>query len=396
MPKSVWLLVIGMFLNTTGNSFLWPLNTIYMHNHLGKSLSIAGLVLMINAGAGVLGNLIGGYLFDKIGGYYSIMTGIVITLVALTGMTIWHEWPHYVWFLTITGFSIGIVMPSMFAMVGAVWPEGGRKAFNAIYLASNLGVAVGPALAGPIAAISFDFLFISNLLLYIAFFLLAVIGYRKMDSKVVKEKTEEIEHVEIKNKTPFYALLIVCSGYLLTWIAYSQWPTTLSTHIQGMGISLNQYSLLWTINGLLIITLQPIISPIIRRFEKQIKGQLVFGVIVMMFSFIVIIFADSFKIFAFAMVILTLGEIFVFPAVPTIANEIAPNGKNGSYQGVVNSVAAIGRMIGPFFGGVMVDLYNMEVLIWILCSFFIIAIVPCLVFDRPLRKTQLVKDIDSI
>lgn len=49
IPKSVWWLVIGMALNITGSSFLWPLNTIYMKQELGKSLTVAGLVLMINS-----------------------------------------------------------------------------------------------------------------------------------------------------------------------------------------------------------------------------------------------------------------------------------------------------------------------------------------------------------
>lgn len=40
IPKSVWWLVIGMALNITGSSFLWPLNTIYMKQELGKSLTV--------------------------------------------------------------------------------------------------------------------------------------------------------------------------------------------------------------------------------------------------------------------------------------------------------------------------------------------------------------------
>ena len=43
MPRALWLLIIGMAVNVTGSSFLWPLNTIYIHDHLGKSLSVAGL-----------------------------------------------------------------------------------------------------------------------------------------------------------------------------------------------------------------------------------------------------------------------------------------------------------------------------------------------------------------
>ena len=44
---------------------------------------MAGFVLMINAGTGVIGNLLGGYLFDRIGGYKSIMLGIILSMIAL-------------------------------------------------------------------------------------------------------------------------------------------------------------------------------------------------------------------------------------------------------------------------------------------------------------------------
>ena len=73
MPRALWILMIGMAMNVTGASFLWPMNTIYVHEQLGKSLSVAGMVLMLNSGASVAGNLVGGILFDKIGGFQSMM-----------------------------------------------------------------------------------------------------------------------------------------------------------------------------------------------------------------------------------------------------------------------------------------------------------------------------------
>ena len=124
MPKKVWLLVIGMFINVMGNSFLWPLNTIYMHDYLGKSLSVAGLVLMANAGAGVVGNLLGGYLFDRIGGFKSIMAGIIISIIGLVGLVFWHDWQPYIWFLTLLGFSGGL----FFQVCMRWWRRFGRKA----------------------------------------------------------------------------------------------------------------------------------------------------------------------------------------------------------------------------------------------------------------------------
>ncbi len=124
MPRALKILVIGMFINVTGASFLWPLNTIYIHNHLGKSLTVAGLVLMLNSGASVAGNLCGGFLFDKIGGFKSIMLGIAITLASLMGLVFFHDWPTYIVLLTIVGFGSGVVFPASYAMAGSVWPEG--------------------------------------------------------------------------------------------------------------------------------------------------------------------------------------------------------------------------------------------------------------------------------
>ena len=161
IPKSVWMLVIGMALNITGSSFLWPLNTIYMKEELDKSLTIAGIVLMINSFGMVVGNLLGGSLFDKLGGYRTILTGTAVCLVSTTMLNFFHGWPWYAVWLVMLGFGGGMIVPAIYAMAGAVWPNGGRQTFNAIYLAQNIGVALGAALGGFVAELSFCLLYTS-------------------------------------------------------------------------------------------------------------------------------------------------------------------------------------------------------------------------------------------
>ncbi|WP_336824956.1 MFS transporter [Sporosarcina sp. USHLN248] len=388
MPKNVRLLVIGMFVNVIGNSFLWPLNTIYMHEYLGKSLSVAGLVLMANAGAGVVGNLLGGFLFDRIGGFKSIIGGITLSLLALLYLIYDHSWYPYIIFLTVLGFSGGVIFPSMYAMVGTIWPEGGRKAFNSIYLAQNVGVAIGPALAGFIASVHIDYIFSANFLFYLIFFFIAFFGYKKLE--IAPDRHTDIirETAKIKQKAPFIALLILTSGYLLTWLVYSQWSTTISTHALSLGVTLKEYSFIWTINGLLIVIGQPIIKPIIKRLEKQLKAQMILGTAIFIVSFIVVSFAGSFKMFIISMIILTFGEMIVWPAIPTLASQLAPKGRDGFYQGVVNSAATIGRMIGPFAGGVLVEIYGMKAMLLLLTSLMSISIVTTLLYDRPLKSSE--------
>ena len=386
MPKSVWFLIIGMVVNTVGNSFLWPLNTIYMHEELGQSLSTAGLVLMANAAAGVVGNLLGGFLFDRLGGFRTIMVASILTIIGLAGLTIWHGWPHYIWFLALIGFTGGMIFPCMFAMVGTAWPEGGRRGFNAIYLAQNLGVAFGPALAGVIANYSFDYIFIANLMMYIVFFAISFSyktipqGYGIAPSNVISEGKQ------IKDKSSLYALCILGIGYMLGWAVYTQWTTTISAYTQEIGISLNQYSLLWTVNGLLIVAGQPLINPLIKRLGDRYQVMIVTGVLIFILSFYVLTFAENFRMFLVAMIILTFGEMFVWPTVPTIVSTLAPPGRDGFYQGLINSFNTLGKMIGPVAGGLLAEIYGMQFTFYFLMIILAVSIIPYSLYHLPLKK----------
>ncbi|MBD8068590.1 MDR family MFS transporter [Bacillus sp. PS06] len=386
MPRTLWVLVIGMIINVTGSSFLWPLNTIYIHDQLGKSLTVAGFVLMLNSGASVIGNLVGGTLFDKVGGYKSILIGILISMVAIGGLVFFNEWPYYVLLLIVVGFGSGIVFPAMYAMAGSVWPEGGRKAFNAMYVGSNVGVALGAALGGYVASYSFQYVFTANAVLYIFFLLLAVFGYRSIKVDQSSQQNVLEQKKTIKNYTKLTALLIVSIGYLLCWLAYSQWASTIASHTQGLGISMKQYSLLWTINGLLIVLGQPLVSALVRFFAKTLKSQIVIGIIIFIVSFVVVLNTTQFTGFIIAMVILTIGEMFVWPAVPTIANDLAPKGREGFYQGIVNSMATGGRMLGPVVGGILVDFHGMSMLYGVLIVLLAISVVTTLLYDRKLKQ----------
>lgn len=385
MPKLVWLLILGMAVNVTGASLVWPLNTIYLHNELGKSLSLAGFVLMLNSGASVLGNLLGGSMFDKYGGYRSVLIGIIISALSLVGIIFLHGWPWYAIWLIILGFGSGIIFPSIYAMAGTAWPQGGRKTFNAIYLSQNIGVALGAALGGFIAELSFVYIFMLNLLLYVVFFFIAFFGYKS--AQVTQTGGNVMRDVgNIKDKEKFRALLLICVTYCVCWIGYVQWQSTISSYTQDLGISLKQYSVLWAVNGVLIIVGQPLIRPVIHMMSEKVKLQIATGLVIFIVSYIVTSFAQDFSMFVIGMVILTIGEMFVWPAVPTIANELAPPGRTGVYQGIVNSTATLGRAIGPMLGGVVVDMYNMHMMFYTMIGFVMLGFIFLSVYDKRIKE----------
>ncbi|MDK3961831.1 MFS transporter [Staphylococcus pseudintermedius] len=382
MPKEIWWLVIGMAINITGASFLWPLNTIYMNEELDKSLSTAGLVLMVNSFGMIVGNLLGGTLFDKLGGYRTIMLGTIVSLCATILLNFFHGWPWYAIWLIMLGFGGGMIIPAIYAMAGAVWSQGGRQTFNAIYLAQNIGVALGAALGGFVAELSFNYIFMANLAMYVIFFFIALFQFN-MDYQATVKHQETLENVaHIQNKKHFTALILLCVMFALCWIAYVQWQTTIASFTQSIGISMSQYSLLWTVNGVLILVGQPLILPIIHLIKGQLKKQLYFGLVVFILSFFVTSFATSFSIFVVGMVIMTFAEMFVWPAVPTIANNLAPKGREGVYQGIVNSASTVGKAFGPLVGGILVDVFNMQIMFLSMIGLLVIAMAFLTIYDR--------------
>lgn len=385
MPKSVWWLVIGMALNITGSSFLWPLNTIYMNEQLDKSLTMAGFVLMINSFGMVIGNLLGGNLFDKLGGYPTIMIGTVICLISTTLLNFFHGWPWYAVWLVALGFGGGMIIPAIYALAGAAWPQGGRQTFNAIYLAQNLGVAIGAASGGFVAELSFNYIFIANLLMYVAFAVVAITQFNiKLDVKVKSNDTMSL--LSKQNRVQFIALSLLCVMFSICWIAYIQWESTIASFTQEINMSMSQYSLLWTVNGIMILVAQPLIMPVIRLLKGNLKYQMLVGIAIFIMSFLVTSFAEQFSVFMIGMIILTLGEMFVWPAVPTIANQLAPKGKEGTFQGYVNSAATVGKAFGPLIGGVLVDTFNMQAMFLSMIGLLVIAVFFLMIYDRKLPK----------
>ncbi|MFC0562042.1 MDR family MFS transporter [Halalkalibacter alkalisediminis] len=393
MPKSLWFLVVAMVVNVTGASFLWPLNAIIIHQELGRSLTAAGFVLMLNAGAGVFGSLIGGRLFDQIGAYRTMILGLVITTVSAIILVFYHSFYFYMSLLIGLGFGTGILFPAMYALAGSLWPEGDRKPFNAMYVAQNVGVALGTALVGVVATIELTAVFTANAFMYAVLLVFVAACFKKIGAKAISQATSNVfeQKTPIRSNARLQALVLLSVAFFICWLAYTQWQANVSVHTQSLGISLQYYSLLWTVNGLMIVFAQPIIAWIIRKWVRTLKQQMIVGVFIFILSYTILLHASVFTMFFVAMIVLTIGEMFVWPAVPTIASQLAPKNKEGFYQGIINSVATGGRMIGPLLGGLMVDFYSIQVLIWLLLILFVLAITVLFVYDFPLKRLKQMK-----
>ena len=386
LPKAVWILVLAMAINTTGSSFLWPFNTLYIHEYLGESMTKAGKALFVNSALAIVGNYLGGKAFDRLGGKKTLVISVIGLVLSSVGLLLFHQtYLGYVAMLGLIGFVGGMVFPTIYAMTGVIWPEGGRRAFNAIYVAQNVGVALGTAVSGQIAAFSIQYIFIANLVLYIAFAIILFVGLSWIQSPArMHAAHDEIE----TTRTPLArgaarTMLLVSIGYALLWFVYVQWQGTFAVHTKSLGVTISEYSILWTINGALIVFAQPLLTPILRWFGDDLKRQLMTGTGIFLLSYLIVPFAGGFKMFLVAMIILTIGEMFIWPAVPAMAARLAPIGKEGEFQGYVNIAASAGRMISPTVGGLIYDLSGMSAVFLTLIGLILLAGV---VFLRAIPK----------
>ncbi|MGE5673794.1 MAG: MDR family MFS transporter [Mycobacterium leprae] len=377
-PPLLWLLGVGSFINVAGSSFLWPLNSIYIHEQLGKPLTVAGVVLLLSSGGATLGQLVGGTLYDRFGARPVMLTGLFAAagLVALPGL--FSSWPLYVAVMLLYGFAGNLVFPAVQALLTKAWPSGGRKAFNFIYVANNLGVAVGTAIGGIVAQHSFRLAFVSAAFMFFIYALYVLFFIHDPKEEPVAADSGAAAALaanrEYERPIPWVPIGALFFGFALMWLAYVQWQGAVAVQLQSMGIPLSAYSLLWTLNGLIIFVGQPLISLMVRIF-RTFQAQLYVGVVLYVSAFTLLFQANHYAVFVGGMILLTLGEMLVQPVIPAAAAQISPPSRRGFLQGFVGSAATVGRMIGPLVGGMIFDRAGfhslMVAMVFVLCVPFV-------------------------
>src|SRR4051794_18506662 len=107
----MWKLSLAMVISAIGESFLWPIATTYIVHSFGKSLQVAALVLMLQSTGGLIGNVVGGLLFDRWNGRKTVTTAITSSIVLLLLMGTIQRFEIYVVLLFLLGFCTGMFWP---------------------------------------------------------------------------------------------------------------------------------------------------------------------------------------------------------------------------------------------------------------------------------------------
>ncbi|WP_127849127.1 MFS transporter [Lacticaseibacillus hulanensis] len=383
--KLKWLLA-GSLITNIGGTFIWPLTTIYVHEYLHMPLTVAGTVIFLNCMASLCGNTVGGYLFDHWKPVSTLLCGISIDIVAAGLLIFFHAWPMYPVLLTLMGLGGGMTFTSINGYATKVPGHAPSYAFNFLYFTSSLGVAGGTLVVGNVLAAGIDWVFVCATSIYLLFAIIVLTFYRGRSLRQGESETAVASTGKRGRIRP--EVLTVLVVVFIIWVFYEQWDSNLSSYMLSLGLTVREYSSVWTINAVVILLVQPLVTRADDWLTRHLTLRLCTGLGLFAISFATLLFARSYLQFALAMVILSLGEVTAMPAMSTYINLFATTATRGRYQGLVQAGASAGRAVGPLMGAFIIEGLSYQVLFMLAVSGLVAALLLFAVVSQRGNRSQ--------
>lgn len=282
--KLIWV-VLANFLNQAGAAFLWPLTTVYIHNYLHHSMATAGVVLFFMSCAMIVGNYLGGWLFDHWKPYNTAVVSVLVATIAIVLLIFFHGWPLFPILLIVIGLGDGANVTVINAYAASIKGVKMRYVFNVLYMALNLGVVVGTLLVGYLIEQGVTLVFEVASVCYIIFLLITVLTFNvPINSRNTSNSSNTASG---SSKRSVQLVWLICILVLTAYLSYTLWESVMSVHLTSMGIPFHNYSLLWTLNGFIILLGQPLVN----KLEPYLKidRQIMIGIIIFAASFFLLI-----------------------------------------------------------------------------------------------------------
>lgn len=377
-PKEVKVFLIASLVNATGSALMWPLVTMYVFDELGRSMKDAALVIVIQSLGGIAGQLLGGSLYHKVGVKHLIVGGLAMNALALFALPAASgNWHMFMVVMGLVGLFNSMSQPAIQAFVGFRFAERRGELFNVIYVANNIGVALGTGLSGVLADLSYMLSFVMNGLTSAIFAVFFLVYLRKIGNAPAQEELQlrsrhrDQSGWKLMGNTRIYLYMALGSMFLL--LGNSIWNTGVSPFIISEGWAKSMYSFLWTLNGILIFAAQPLVSLIKRWFAGTSTAQMTASAVFYLSGYAVILLMPSYPGLVLAMVLATLGEMLISPATPAFISDYA--GRNAPfYLGLSGGIGAVGRVIGPYLMGSLYDTGGLAPTGWLACGMAVLAV----------------------
>lgn len=388
LPKSVYILFFAQIINRFGD-FVMPFLTLFLTKHLGFSNQAAGLSLLITIIASIPGAFVGGKIADHYGRKKTYMffqgtAGIAIFLCTFTRNPI-----LIILLVSISSFFNGGVRPIITAiMTDVLTPEDRPRGFSLTYLGINIGVAVGPLLAGFLFNHYLFMIFIGDAVTTaLAVMLVALniketmplIGHGHNNETKLLETEDMVENqssslleqsesgtvLNVLRKRPYLLLFLIFNTlYSITYSQHAFSMPLMLNHIFG-DLGPTYFGTLMSVNAVTVLAMTMVIAHLTRKC-RPITG-IVMGGLAYVIGFGMISFSNTLLLFWVSTFVWTLGEILIVTNFGVYISNHTPQNFRARISAVTSLSWAIGSMFGTYGMGIFMDATSVEA-VWPLVS----------------------------
>jgi MFS family permease len=363
----IWSTILGVLLSRMGTSMTVPFLTFFLYHKAGISIAHAGLIAGIAFLVYAVTGFLGGSLSDRYGRKELLLGSVIGYAAVFFGFGIFGEELK-------NPMAIGIVFALLNAGAGLsrAWTETLGQAiladrvdidqkinvFSLRYTAANVGAALGPLIgagfgvSGGVAGF-----YVTGTIFAIYAIVLFYCFVKYPDTKEIKYEDVTFKQaiaVILRDKTMRYFTIGCC----LVLVGFTQYEAILAVIINKYTGSLHLFSILITINALLIICIQMPLS-------KYLEGPIIYKALLLGTLFVVLgligfgMAKANIWFYIVSGCFFTLGEILVFPLTGVVIDQLAPEHLRGAYFGA-SAFQFLGRAFGPVLGGTLYQMVGGE------------------------------------
>jgi len=358
-PRQFWLLMAAVFIDMTGGFLIFPFFSLYFTEKFSVGLTQVGVIYGIWSLTGILGNAVGGALADRAGRKRMVIYGLIFSALSSLGLALA---PTFFWvYITaaIGGLFSSISRPAHQAMVADILPEKQYSdGYGIIRVVANVSFAIGPAIGGLLASVSYVLLFFIDATTSI---LAAIFIARYLQETQSKESAEKIAGQSMREvfrgyiePLKDYKLIAVIILGGLVGLVYFQWYFALPVFMRDVhGFAPSIYGGLMSFAGVLVILFQLWLSRKLKPMAAMLQmaiGALLFAIGFGLFGFI-----GSIGLFVIAFTVITFGEMIFFPTQQSLVAQLAPADLRGRYMAVAGLAFSLPNIVGPTLAGLLLD-----------------------------------------
>jgi MFS family permease len=352
LPRELWVVEAGIFVNYLGWGAVLPFEVIYLHDGRGFALGVSGLVVGVVTLVAVATAPAVGPVIDRIGARTAAAAAGVFLAAGYAGLAFVQTPAHAFAAAAVAGIGNGALQPSQSALLASLSPRQIRHRSTAVSrVAANLGVGLGAALGGLVAARGlngFVALFLANAvsyLLYVAILVLAVREDARPEPLPGGYRLLVRDRAFVRLALTNVAVIAVGWG-VFTWIV--------PPYASQVGVGSGLIGLLLLANALTVVLAQ---IPVARLAEGRRRASiLATGSFALVPACLLVLAAGYLELgvaeaaLLAAVVVVGIGECFHTTALMPLVADLAPPAVRGRYMAATGLSWWLGLALAPTLG----------------------------------------------